>query len=272
MQCRELRDLVDAFIGGELLVETNHEILRHLESCPDCRAELAARRALRERLQRAFAGSSDLAPRQEWLTQVRTRLQQDQVPDAPVWRSARAWLAMAATFLVAVGIGAYVISGSRGAAALLALARSAVGDHLNCAVRFNLAEKPIPLAQAAARFDPAYEVLETTPESGIMARNGPIEVVDRHSCVFEGRRFAHVVMKYQGELVSLLVTADGSGPLTRLPPAGGASALSPADGYNVMFQHARGHAVFLVAGANADVLRDVADAIGATVTARLGAT
>jgi hypothetical protein len=271
MQCRELRDLADAFIGEELLVETGHEILRHLESCADCRAEIAARRNLRSRLKSAFAAASDLAPRQEWLAELPARLQTGYATASRTRGSNRRWFALAATVLAAAGLGAYAISGSRGAAALLALARSAAGDHRNCAVRFNLAEKPIPLAEASARYDPVYQVLESTPQPIVQGRSGPIEVVDRHSCVFEGRRFAHVVMKYQGELVSLLVTADGSGPLTRLPAAVEASALPPADGYSVLFRHAGSHAVFFVAGGNSDVLRDVANAIGTAVTDRIGA-
>jgi anti-sigma factor RsiW len=52
--------MADSFLAEELLTETNHEILRHLETCPACRADLAARRALREGLRRAFHHSSDL--------------------------------------------------------------------------------------------------------------------------------------------------------------------------------------------------------------------
>jgi hypothetical protein len=55
MDCREFRDVIDSYLCGELLVETNHEILRHAEQCPACREEMAARRSLGERLQRAGA-------------------------------------------------------------------------------------------------------------------------------------------------------------------------------------------------------------------------
>jgi anti-sigma factor RsiW len=271
MQCRELRDLADAFIGEELLVETNHEILRHLESCPECRAEIAARRELRTRLRNAFARTADLAPRGEWLSALEDRLRTEHASTGSRWHSTRTWLALAATLLVAVGIGAFALSGTRGADALMALARSAVGDHRNCAVRFNLTEKPIPLAQAAAQYDPVYRVFEGTPVAKVSARNGTIEVVERHSCVFEGRRFAHVVMKYRGELVSLLVTAEGSGPLTRLPrPGENGAMLAPGDGYHVVYQHAPGRAIFVVASGDDTVVRDVADAISADLVAHIG--
>jgi hypothetical protein len=47
MECRDVRELADSFLAEELLTETNHEILRHIDTCPMCREDLAARRALR---------------------------------------------------------------------------------------------------------------------------------------------------------------------------------------------------------------------------------
>jgi len=52
MTCRDVRELADSFLAEELLTETNHEILRHLETCPVCRADLAVRRELRDGLRR----------------------------------------------------------------------------------------------------------------------------------------------------------------------------------------------------------------------------
>ena len=42
MNCRDVRDVADSFLGEELLTETNHEILRHLGTCPSCRSEIEA--------------------------------------------------------------------------------------------------------------------------------------------------------------------------------------------------------------------------------------
>ena len=78
MQCREVRDLLDSFLGQELLVETNHELMRHLEGCPDCRAELDSRRQLRTALQRAFANAELLKPREGLATDVLARVRSSQ--------------------------------------------------------------------------------------------------------------------------------------------------------------------------------------------------
>jgi len=50
--CEKTRKYLDSYISNELMVETNHEVLRHLESCQPCAAELDARTRLRTRLAR----------------------------------------------------------------------------------------------------------------------------------------------------------------------------------------------------------------------------
>ena len=49
MYCKEFKGIMDSYISDELLIETNHEVLRHLENCSDCRDELAERRNLKLR-------------------------------------------------------------------------------------------------------------------------------------------------------------------------------------------------------------------------------
>src|SRR5438128_11295565 len=75
MNCRDVRELADSFLAEELLTETNHEILRHVETCPVCRADLAARRGLREGVRRAFEHASGVNPRPAFRTHLRMRLQ-----------------------------------------------------------------------------------------------------------------------------------------------------------------------------------------------------
>ena len=74
MECRDVREMADSFLSEQLLVETNHELLRHLEMCPVCREEIAARGALRARLRSAFAQAEDLRPRPAFSAELRTAL------------------------------------------------------------------------------------------------------------------------------------------------------------------------------------------------------
>ena len=66
MQCRDVRELADSFLSEQLLVETNHELLRHLDTCPDCRADMAGRRALRDGLRAAFARAETCGRDRSW--------------------------------------------------------------------------------------------------------------------------------------------------------------------------------------------------------------
>ena len=207
MDCRDVRELADSFLAEELLTETNHEMLRHLETCPACRADLAARRSLRDGVRQAFQRSRELDPTPEFVTRLRGSLLQ-RAHHAPARRGIRfpAWWALAASVLLAVALGL----GYRGRdwlTATAALARAAVGDHRNCALQFRLAERPISLEEAAQRYGAAYRVLETLPPNDVVTAVGPAHVLERHSCVYGGRRFAHIVFEYRGEKVSLLVTA-----------------------------------------------------------------
>jgi anti-sigma factor RsiW len=207
MECRNVRELADSFLGEELLTETNHEILRHLETCPGCRADLAARRALRDGVRGAFHRSADLAPSPEFTAQLRVRLE-SAAQHGTGRRASRlqGWWALAAILVLAVGVG-LLYRGRGWMTAASALARAAVGDHRNCALQFRLAEKPISLEAAAEQYGAAYRVLENLPPNAVDTAAGRARVLERHACVYEGRRFAHIVFEYRGERVSLLVTA-----------------------------------------------------------------
>jgi hypothetical protein len=221
MECRNVRELANSFLAQELLVETNHELVRHLETCPACRADLASRKAVLERLRRAFAGAEELRPRLDFAAEMAARLR----PRETLSRRSllKSWSALAAGIFLAVGGGALIRDG-RWRAHIASVARQAAGDHQNCAIRFNLAERPIELAEAARRYGDPYPALATfeLPANG----GTPLTVLERHSCVYAGRRFGHVVLRSEGAVASLLVT-DGPAPSSViLEPTNGAPAVA----------------------------------------------
>jgi anti-sigma factor RsiW len=230
MTCRDVHEIADAYLAGELDQDTVQQLQRHLETCPSCRQELDSVRELRASVRGAFDRAEDLQVRPEFLTMldrtlrsgvrpageaVPSSLATSKVPDAtvaappPAHTTRYRWLALAAAVLIAAGIG--VLWNRRASTADDLVARDAAGDHRDCALVFALAEKPIPLDDAARRYDAAFRVLEALPPDTIATPAGPAHVVARHSCVYHGRRFAHVVMQYRGTAVSLLVTARGGG-------------------------------------------------------------
>jgi len=206
MECRDVREMADSFLGEELLTETNHEILRHLETCPVCRADLAARRALRAAVQRAFHHTRGLDPSPEFMAHLRTTLRDAaRTVRAPRGIRFRGWWALAATVLLAIALG-FAYRGRDWITAAGALARAAVGDHRNCALQFRLAEKPISLEEAARRYGTAY--CKTSRRTTCRRWPGsPAFLSDTHASTADGG-FAHIVLEYRGTLVSLLVTAS----------------------------------------------------------------
>ncbi len=60
MQCREFREIADTYLHDELLVETNMQVHKHMENCPDCRKEFGRRRELKQKLRLAMNSPKEL--------------------------------------------------------------------------------------------------------------------------------------------------------------------------------------------------------------------
>jgi len=259
MQCRDARELLDSFIGEELLVETNHELLRHLATCPECNAELEGRRRIRSGLQRAFRRSVDLQVRPEFANELATRLRtSSRSPAREAWQAR--WFAIAASMLVIVGAGTYLLR-----TRISEATRLAAGDHQNCAVKFALQEKPISLKEASERYDAAYAQLVTTPPDTVRTAAGVLRIADRHSCVFGGRRFGHVVFRMDDHLVSVLMTQDDVVGTASKEDVRQLSWLPRVNGLGMASLHTTGHVVYIVSDLQDSDFRVVAQALAQPV-------
>jgi anti-sigma factor RsiW len=258
MECRDIRELADSFLSEQLLVETTHDILQHLAACPSCRAEIEAGRRLRTALRDAFERAPDLRASPEFLASIGKQLRRDQRRSRLryTWRSA---LMIAASVLLA-SAALFGLQWLR-TAQFAALVRAAAGDHQNCAVRFALKERPISLEEAARRFDRAYASLVAVAPSPAGLAAGELTVLERHACVFDGRRFAHIVLRYRGHLVSVLVTADR---LARVPPE-----VRPVGATRVASLRIGRFAAFVVAPTTDEEAREIAAAVTGPLTEAL---
>lgn len=110
MECRDVRDKVDTFLAQEWLTEPNHEFLRHLDTCPACRADLVARRVLRQSVRRAFQNACDLDPTPGFTMRLRATLHEAAQHD-PLRRGIEfhGWWALAATLLAATVLAAVAL-------------------------------------------------------------------------------------------------------------------------------------------------------------------
>ncbi|MBA3270570.1 MAG: zf-HC2 domain-containing protein [Acidobacteria bacterium] len=264
MECREVRQLADSFVSEQLLVETTHAVLAHLDRCPPCRREVEGLRRLRAATRSAFEGapylSADAGFAAALTSQLRAGAARQQTAHAP----RRLWLAIAASVLLVVGAGLGWREWSA-ASGISALLHAAVGDHRFCALTFKLAETPISLEEAARRYGGVDGLLETVEPSTPILTGGPMRILERHSCVFDGRRFAHIVLSYKDETVSLLVTDDphpGGAPWGKFArKSDTTSALPVTDGFHVASFRGARHAVFVVSSLNAADVQEVAEAM-----------
>ncbi len=265
MDCKVVRPLADAYLSEQLLVETTHAVVAHLDRCPTCRADFEAQRRLRVATRLAFEAAPDLQARGEFLVALRGRLQarSEAHTAMPIWRS---WLGVAAGVVLAIGLGG-------GGVAWLAservavLARLAAGDHQDCAIKFRLDDRPVTLAEGAAMFDPAFGRLETTPAPAALSA-GAVRVLERHACVYDGQPFAHIVLHYKDTSVSVLV-ADHAVSGTAWWHGTAASTVSASGGFNVASFQSEGHRVFFVSSLPSADVAEVAQAMRAPIVEAL---
>jgi len=272
MECQDVREMADSYVVDELLTETNHEILRHLDTCPRCRADIAGRRALRMAVRHAFHRAQELAPSTEFTTQLRATLEHA-ATTAEARRGFRlsGWFALAATVLLAVTLG-FAYRGREWVTATAALARAAVGDHRYCALKFQLAERPIPLEDAAQRYGAMYRVVETAPPDDVSTIGRAAHVLERHACVYDGRRFAHVVLDYGGSRVSLLVTASPEGIPIAVPNAARVARHDARiDSMSVVSVRTDRYTIFLVGELDQAELARLANAVAEPLARQLAA-
>ncbi|MGB7068160.1 MAG: hypothetical protein WBD22_01585 [Pyrinomonadaceae bacterium] len=237
----------DSFIRDELLVETNHEVLVHLETCADCSRDLSERRTLLLRIRQTVRNAEEIkidpAFSARLTAELRTIALRPNVWDRFVG-GIRAYnfrmtsAAFACVMLLALGglvwmyrsdstgsnAGIDVQSNSNSFSDLAnairiswnEMASNAVGDHENCAIEYHLEESPISLNEAAKTYGAYNKDIDKTITTALNAtRNGPkdMQFVESHSCLFEGRRFAHIAYKRNGRIVSFLIT-DSDLPAT----------------------------------------------------------
>jgi hypothetical protein len=268
--CRDVRELADSFVDDALGATTTGEMLWHLSRCSACRSELDGRRTLRRSLQSAFSGASDLQASPDFGARLRTNLIRASSPSQHQRTNHRRWLAVAASMAIVVGLSAWALS-YVSTKPLDQLALDAIGDHWNCGLKNRAIRAPVPLEQAAQRFDRAYRLLLTVPADHVSTPNGPVSVLERHSCAFGTRRFGHVILEYRGKVVSLLLTQeDGDLSDGSVGGDGAAHVHGRSDnGFTVVSVRRSAHMILLVSDLEAQDLVRLTEAVSKPLAQRL---
>jgi hypothetical protein len=219
MQCKDFREISDSYLSDELLVETNHQIFRHMEHCPECRADFAGRRKFRSRLRNATLASDTFQMSPVFLSRLAANLEAE-ASSKRSWRSLFAgssWLvpAMASFaigfFLLGVAYFGYtradqVATSKRSVVqGLTEISLKAVGDHKDCAL------ENLPRWQEVAATEyPDKAVFTEKVLVPLKAKfSAEVEMLNAHDCIYEGKLFTHIVLKDGERILSVFVDSSG---------------------------------------------------------------
>ena len=226
--CARVRRYLDSYISNELLVESNLEVLRHIEQCSACSQELETRLRIRASLQ-AAARREDVPHGLE----QKIRREIHERPPARVWPfyfSLRWMSAVAALLLISTAIWfvwrgrrelspqeqtAYV---GRISSHLPAILQMGLRDHVHCAVFRKYPKDPPALAEMARELGPQYAGLVPLVNAKVPDE---FRVVLAHRCTVQGRNYVHLVLRGASSLLSLIITKKTPGeafPASQLAP------------------------------------------------------
>lgn len=205
--CARFRPLLDSYISNELLVETTHDVMRHLEGCADCRQETAGidqvRFLLRDAVSRLeVPGRLRSAALRQTLREEGPR-QQDARPRKGL-DAVSPWMAIAAGLLVAIAGGMAVQSGMHYRDQRASVLEVGWRQHEHCVLgeQFRAA---LPARDVVEReLGDSYRWLLAASEQQLDGHT----IRDAHICRSDGRRFAHVVAEKDKRLVSVSVMPE----------------------------------------------------------------
>ncbi len=220
MECRNFKELLDSYLSDELAVESNHQIIRHSELCPNCRSEMAARRNMRSMLRESVKATT-ASP--DFKNRLRNSLREEANPVPTTVEKISLWnrllssfaiqkFAFASAILIAFAAGAfYIFQPSKVEAAELSpqLFSQAAGDHDYCSAKWLQYQNPVTEMFGADSIDPEFKNLPQLSQHQALG----LTLHHAHFCEQEGRTFAHLVYTRGNEMISLLITERNSAAL-----------------------------------------------------------
>ena len=217
--CERTRKYLDSYISNELLVETNHEVLRHLESCAGCAAEVETRMLLRSRLKSAVRSQS--AP-----VELPARIREQIRAHEPrgVFGAWFRWPLAAAASVALCGLAFVELRPERLPAIgdrpaqnvyiqkisnrLAAVLKVGLGDHLHCAV-FRKHQSSAPSVEVMEQeLGPEFQGLLPAVRASVPEG---YTIVMAHHCSYLQRQYVHLTLERGGDLMSLVIARKERG-------------------------------------------------------------
>lgn len=198
--CQQVREVMDSYLSEELSVESNHGVLRHVAHCRDCAAELGRRRRLRALLSEALDVTVDA-------DRVTARITHAVHHEHRSWLRVARFGAVAATLVAAVAVAYW--TGQRVDATAY---DDSAEDHIACALTYPDDTAYDKLRAAQNLVSPFEHIAD-----GVGLLHGPYHVIDAHMCPYKGRNYAHVVIRGDGQTLSLFAERAERGVLPDAP-------------------------------------------------------
>ena len=210
--CKRVRDYLDSYLNNELLVETTHDVLRHLEQCAECADALENRRRVKALLKTAVMKETASVALED---RVRRQIRRDTSRGWPAWTL----VAAAAIILVAVGLVGWRVWNPTSATRTNTIAQTGgaqlleVGlkDHVHCAIDSGFANREFTEAQMRERLGPEFFGLVAMVNEKLP---GTYRVTVGHRCKANGREYVHLVLKSGQTAMSLVVTKKNNESFT----------------------------------------------------------
>ena len=274
MKCRDFRAIIDSYLSDELLTETNHDILRHLEECARCRDEIEGRREIRGRVKSAVKNSPLYIVDPDFASGLESRLRKAPIGDfgenSVSWLFRNSWIAAAAGLLILVTLGFLLINQFGNSEKQVDLetpsipnlqrndlVNIALGDHEHCAMRHDLEDPTFSLEEVSVK----YKNLDKIVVPLVQKVLSKYDLVMAHGCKYKDTQFAHVVMKDQEKTLSVLIAAQDSLNETESDNLLRFSSVNPK--YQVARYNTKTHAVFVISDIdekrNYDALKVLSD-------------
>lgn len=204
-QCVRIRPLLDAYVSSELLAETNVDVLRHLDECPECTTFTGNRIQSRQLLKRAVSTIEVPAKLRTTIVSGLSRPLPSVKPRR--WVEPRHWQAVAAG--VALAILSSLVFGTvqRNASRTDRFLTVGWTDHARCALGAGLPDVAPSRESMMASLGGDYNVLLSVADRKL----GDYRIRQGHRCRIQGREYAHLVLQKETSLMSVTVARKEAG-------------------------------------------------------------
>jgi len=263
--CAKVRRRLDSYLIGELSVDLSHEILEHLDRCPECGAEAQAREKLRTSFRRVAASTP--GPREGFEGEVRAL-----VARTPMRQPLPASLLLAASLIAAAGMTGWLVLSRATApeaskATVVAVLDASAADlaafnHKDCARAASWPRE----AASAEEFTKSVDAPLAAAARAASARLPGYAPVSAHECAHAGETIFHLILRRRGDesrdgLVSVVVTRPHSALAARAK-ATEVLAASSRLGFSVAGARVRdGRLVLVVASADEKAAIEIGRAV-----------